>query len=62
MCSEISTSSGWSFSDQEAATDTETPGAGLGAGLGVEDRSRRVSKLPPAEVRLERGNSSTARS
>ena len=52
MCSEISTSSGWSFSDQEAATDTETPGAGLGVGLGLEDRSRRVSKLPPAEVRI----------
>ena len=54
MClpSEVSTSSGWSFSSQGENEDSvRGPGASLGLGLETaEERSRRLSKLPPAEV------------
>ena len=50
--SEVSTSSGWSFSSQGENEDSvQEPGASLGLGLETaEERSRRLSKLPPAEV------------
>ena len=54
--SEVSTSSAWSFSSHGENDDSiKEPGGSLGQGdnLGLDpadDRSRRVSKLPPAEV------------
>ena len=48
--SEVSTSSGWSFSSQGENEDSvRGPGTSLGLET-AEERSRRLSKLPPAEV------------
>ena len=54
LFSEVSTSSGWSFSSQGENDDSvRGPGASLGLET-ADEKSRRLSKLPPAEVSIRR--------